>query len=97
MQPVLVVQFHDGKCQRWQLAWHPDLTVHAALANIGQLAPYAAVACYGVRVDPEVKLRPGDRLELLSPLLLDPKTSRKERVRQARARRRALLADPAAK
>lgn len=62
-------------------------TVEAAL---GQVACHAAfdglnvarmpVGVYGKRVDRSRVLRPGDRIELYRPLLLDPKEARRRRA-----------------
>lgn len=42
-----------------------------------------AYAVYGVRAEPDAVLRDGDRIELLRPLLADPKDARRRRA-QAR-------------
>lgn len=43
-----------------------------------------AYAIFGNRVEPEVVLREGDRIELLRPLLADPKEARRQRVEARR-------------
>lgn len=48
------------------------------------LAP-AALAVFGRLVEPEQRLRPGDRLELLRCLPTDPKRARRERAAQGRS------------
>lgn len=40
------------------------------------------VAVYGVRVTPRTALHEGDRLELLRPLIADPKDARRRRAQQ---------------
>lgn len=49
----------------------------------------AGVAIHGERTTPQAALRDGDRLELLEPLLADPKDSRRRRaqVQAGRTRR----------
>lgn len=44
----------------------------------------AAVAVFGVAVDPDRALANGDRLELLRPLQADPKDARRSRARLQR-------------
>lgn len=51
----------------------------AATALLGQEAP-AAVAIHGETVAMDQPLRDGDRVELLRPLLLDPKEARRRRA-----------------
>ncbi|MCW5580852.1 MAG: RnfH family protein [Luteimonas sp.] len=41
----------------------------------------AGHAIHGERTTPQAVLREGDRLELLGPLLVDPKEARRERAR----------------
>ena len=43
-------------------------------------ADIVAWAVHGVRVAPDARLREGDRLELLRPLLADPKDARRRRA-----------------
>ena len=44
-----------------------------------------AYAVFGQRVERQARLHDGDRLELLRPLLADPKQARRERVEARRA------------
>lgn len=53
-----------------------DALVAAALPHHG----HAAMAIFGETVTTEQVLRDGDRLELLRPLLLDPKEARRRRA-----------------
>ena len=56
-------------------------TVADALAAVGPWAQEAAgMAIYGEKVDTAHALRDGDRLELLRPLLIDPKEARRRRA-----------------
>ncbi len=58
-------------------------TVADALAAVGAWAQEAVgVAIYGEKADPAQPLRDGDRLELLRPLLIDPKEARRRRAKQ---------------
>ena len=43
-----------------------------------------AYAVFGQRVDGDAPLRDGDRVELLRPLLVDPKDARRQRVEDRR-------------
>lgn len=73
-------------------------TVQAALERSGFLQRFApesqagAVECavFGVLATAEQPLSPGDRVEILRPLLADPKVRRRQSVAQSRqaARRR---------
>jgi putative ubiquitin-RnfH superfamily antitoxin RatB of RatAB toxin-antitoxin module len=47
----------------------------------------AGTAIHGERAGPETRLEAGDRLELLEPLLADPKDSRRRRAQVQAARR----------
>jgi putative ubiquitin-RnfH superfamily antitoxin RatB of RatAB toxin-antitoxin module len=59
-------------------------TVADALAASGfdGLAPTQPTAVHGVVADAGVVLREGDRVEVLRPLLLDPKEARRRRARR---------------
>lgn len=52
----------------------------AAVASGFELSGIAAHAVFGVRVAPQDILRDGDRLELLRPLVADPKDARRRRA-----------------
>lgn len=56
----------------------------AAASGLCQEAPPAAIAIHGVVVRPDQVLRAGDRVELLRPLLLDPKEARRRRAAPAK-------------
>ncbi len=50
---------------------------------------------FGRRMDSETPVRPGDRVEIYRPLLVDPKESRRSRARaQSEARRKGLTSTP---
>ncbi|MFT4197294.1 MAG: RnfH family protein [Pseudoxanthomonas sp.] len=56
-----------------------DALAAAALDPDGQAG---GVAVYGVLATPATRLEEGDRVELLRPLLLDPKEARRRRARR---------------
>lgn len=63
-----------------------DATVADALrtAAIEEAALCPAIAVHGVLAPPTQLLQHGDRIELLRPLLADPKDNRRRRARTAR-------------
>lgn len=52
----------------------------AAAASGLDLSQVAGYAVFGVRVDAQTRLHDGERLELLRPLVADPKESRRRRA-----------------
>lgn len=65
----------------------PDIsTVRDAVlaAGWGDDPESVAYAVFGQRVDGDAPLRDGDRVELLRPLLADPKEARRQRVEERR-------------
>ncbi|WP_313344137.1 RnfH family protein [Stenotrophomonas sp.] len=54
-----------------------------AMAAIDGAQDCPAVAVHGVVAKPDQPLRDGDRIELLRPLLADPKDNRRRRARAA--------------
>lgn len=57
-------------------------TVDDALTASGwSLLDVTGVAIFGERVERDVRLHDGDRVELLRPLLIDPKDARRRRAR----------------
>lgn len=64
-----------------QLELPPGATAALAAAASGlDLSDVAGYAVFGVRVSPQACLHDGDRLELLRPLVADPKESRRRRA-----------------
>lgn len=51
-----------------------------AASGLAQRHPPAAIAIHGQVVQPTHEVRDGDRVELLRPLLLDPKEARRRRA-----------------
>ena len=56
-------------------------TVEAAVARSGLSAPAGAMAVHGLLARPDQVLLDGDRVELLRPLLIDPKEARRRRAK----------------
>lgn len=71
-----------------QLRLPPGSTVGQALAasGWGDDPAISGYAIFGIAVDANTVLQPGDRLELLRPLQLDPKEARRRRASKARER-----------
>lgn len=67
---VARVVLPEGACVR-------DAVAAAGWANDGEIVAYAV---FGQRVTAVAPLRAGDRLELLRPLLADPKEARRRRA-----------------
>lgn len=88
---IEVVQAGPGGCERVELDLPAGASVGDALREsglgAGQELPggITAVAVFGVVVDLQAALREGDRVELLRPLLIDPKQARRRRAKAARA------------
>jgi len=78
-----------GGIKRLRLQVEPGTTAGEAVQRSGlsKELPEATLANHGRLIDASTPLQMGDRVELLRPLTIDPKVSRRERVRQARARR----------
>jgi putative ubiquitin-RnfH superfamily antitoxin RatB of RatAB toxin-antitoxin module len=57
-------------------------TVADALAHVPMEAGEVAVAVHGLRATAQTALHDGDRVELLRPLIADPKDARRRRAEQ---------------
>jgi len=86
---VEVVLAWPDHYQSRQLSLPAGSNVAQALdaAKLGNAEHSVAVAIYGVQVSMQQILNEGDRIELLRPLLLDPKESRRRRA-QVKQRRK---------
>lgn len=85
---VQLVRAWPDRHEAEELELAKGATVDDALALTRlPLAGVAGVAIHGVRVRGDAALAEGDRVELLGPLLADPKDSRRRRA-AAQARRR---------
>lgn len=60
----------------------PGSTVADALQHVPMASDEVAIAIHGVRVTAGTSLAEGDRIELLRPLVADPKESRRRRARE---------------
>lgn len=67
----------------------PGLTAGAAVAASGLLEEFPEIAArslvlgvYGEPVEPDKALSPGDRVEICRPLVRDPRTLRRELLKQ---------------
>lgn len=81
MQVEVVLAWPD-RYSSMQLNLPDGATVAEAIASSGLAVdqPIAAQAIHGVIARPDQVLRDGDRVELLRPLLLDPKEARRRRA-----------------
>jgi putative ubiquitin-RnfH superfamily antitoxin RatB of RatAB toxin-antitoxin module len=72
--------------ERIELDLVETATVRAAVlaAGWGDDPEVVGYAIFGQRVDAEAPLRDGDRVELLRPLLADPKEARRQRAEERR-------------
>ena len=88
---IRLIRAGGGQFQVQELELPAGATVADALAATElPREGLGGYAVFGERVEPETALADGDRLELLEPLLADPKDSRRRRaqVQAARARPR---------
>lgn len=60
------------------------ISVGSLLAGMPDTNPAAVITVWGRRVERSYVLRDGDRVEILKPLLADPKEARRQRARSAR-------------
>ena len=79
--------------RRFESVWvdlPADATVAQALAASGWKDDADIVACavFGVRADGETVLHEGDRVELLRPLVADPKEARRRRAESTKTKPR---------
>lgn len=86
---VQVIRAWRDRHEAETLELAPGATVAHALerTRIAQKG-VAGVAIHGERATPQRVLRDGDRLELLEPLLADPKDARRRRAQGQATRRR---------
>lgn len=84
MTSVQLVRAWPDRWQQQVLQLDEGASVADALAAAGVAlpeGPFVAVAVNGVVARPAQPLHDGDRLELLRPLLADPKENRRRRAR----------------
>lgn len=77
---------------RVHLELNEGATVADALTAVSSIAPFSElsvlerpVAIFGRRVQGSDKLRHGDRIDVLRPLLIDPKEARRRRAAATRS------------
>lgn len=82
---VEVVLALPRDCERVVVTLPPGASVADAVAASGlSLDGIAGYAVFGLRVQATAILHEGDRVELLRPLLVDPKDARRRRARDQR-------------
>lgn len=88
MKPVeLVFQNLSGVMQKQSFAWFENMTVKDLLEQSKCYVehPYLlgrTLGVYGIRVELNTLLSPGDRLEIYAPLKCDPKEARRSRLKK---------------
>jgi putative ubiquitin-RnfH superfamily antitoxin RatB of RatAB toxin-antitoxin module len=82
MMEVDVVRAWPRRCESRRVCLPEGACVIEAVAAAGWTADAETVAyaVHGVRVASDAPLRDGDRVELLRPLLADPKEARRRRA-----------------
>jgi putative ubiquitin-RnfH superfamily antitoxin RatB of RatAB toxin-antitoxin module len=74
------------RCEAWTVDVPEGATLGDALTQAGldagtlQARGVDGYALYGVRAEPDAVLHAGDRIELLRPLVVDPKQARRNRA-----------------
>ncbi len=82
---VEVIRAWPRRHERRLLELPEGATAGEAVAASGiAVEGVAGLAVFGERAGPERPLRDGDRVELLGPLLVDPKDARRRRARDGR-------------
>ncbi|MGY0556861.1 RnfH family protein [Lysobacter sp. A421] len=83
---VEVVCAWPQRCQRVTLELPPGACLSEAVraAGMDRIEGVSAYAVFGTNAQPDSRLRDGDRVELLRPLLIDPKQSRRRRAQDSR-------------
>ena len=86
MMKVELLRAWPRRFERAELQLPDGATVRAAVvaAGWGDDPETVAYAVFGQRVDGDALLHDGDRIELLRPLLADPKEARRQRVEDRR-------------
>ena len=77
---IEVVFAWPRRCESVMLELADGATVADALAQVTSPAGIVAHAIHGICVETSQLLRDGDRLELLRPLVADPKDARRRRA-----------------
>ena len=74
------------RSERLELEVPAGACVADALRQAGWTSEAGGYAVFGVRAEPQTPLSDGDRIELLRPLLADPKDARRRRADTGRAK-----------
>ncbi len=88
---VEVVRAWPGRYEMVELDVPPGARIADALRESGMGSgdgltdDTTAVAVFGVVSSPQAELREGDRVEVLRPLLIDPKQARRRRAKASKA------------
>lgn len=87
MLVVEVIYALPDRADRYLIALPEGSTVKQAVERSGVLAAHPeidlardGIAVFGRRVPPERRLAAGDRVEVLRPLVADPKSARRDRA-----------------
>lgn len=87
MLVVEVIYALPDRAERYMVALPEGATAAQAVERSGVVAAHPEIdlardglAVFGQRVPPEQPLRAGDRVEVLRPLVADPKAARRDRV-----------------
>lgn len=72
-------------CQRVELELPPGACLSEAVraAGMDRIEGVSAYAVFGINASPDTRLHDGDRVELLRPLLIDPKQARRRRAQDS--------------
>lgn len=94
---TVVLQAGQGVLEERMVGLPAGATVADALragadAGLAVPAPAPAVGVWGRIVQPDDKLRPGDRVEVYRALTVDPKVARRQRFKSQGARTTGLFA-----
>ncbi len=87
MLVVEVIYALPDRAERYRLTLPEGATAGQAVERSGVLTAHpeidlmrCGIAVFGRRVPPDWRLRPGDRVEVLRPLVADPKSARRDRA-----------------
>ncbi len=84
MKVEVIFAWPDGFRARWlELPEGACVADAMAAANLDPDGRAVATAVHGIVARPDQALHDGDRVELLRPLLIDPKEARRRRARPA--------------
>ena len=76
---VVLADAHGARCQALELPANATVADAVAASRFRGQRP-AAIGVHGEVAPADQRLREGDRIDLLSPLLVDPKEARRRRA-----------------